>query len=307
MEYASIFDLKSYISFYISKYNERALESFWYLNLTNMIEDVTAILDPENPDNAYIRFRRDEFDIFFDNWRKGRQWRPATKQVFYMYKMWNQLSFEEMTINIWIILNTIKVPVTIIYGACKWNRIIDLRDTNYDEEYEDYKKNYLTTDFVDYSEEDEKDLPERKKIRIEFWNTFIPKFNETSDIFVWRKIPEHKSSWFSAKSWLPETRYCFTTSGSYVAVELSISKTDDKEYNKRVYDYLFSHKKEIEEKFWDVLLWERLDEKIMSRISYRKDGANIYDKAQRWEIMAFFTEYMIKLESSLREYLLSFK
>lgn len=288
MEYASIYDLKSYVAFFMSKFDKsETWARLWYVSQSAMFEDVNNVLDPDNPDNWYIKLRIGEFDIFFDNWRLWRIWREPTKQVKDMHKMWNDISYEEMLTNIKIIINCwSETPLTVIYWTVKWWKIVDLRDST------GHSSNNNSLKISDW-----------EALRHEFWSTFIPEFNKHSDIFKGRKIEQHGSSWFSAKSWIPSIRYCFTTSWNYVAVELSMSKSKDREYNKKVYDFLYQYKDEIEKKFWDKLLRERLDWNTMGRLSYRLDWANIYDKNQWREIMDFLKNNMIKFDNALKEYI----
>ena len=289
MEYASIYDLKSYVAFFMSKFDKsETWGRLWYVSQSAMFEDVNNILNPDNPDNWYIKLRIGEFDVFFDNWRLWRIWRKPTKQVEDMYKMWNDISYEEMFTNISIIINCwSETPLTVIYWTVINWRIVDLRDKN---------NSYRSWNLVKWE-------TWRHQLRNEFWAEFMPRFNKVSNIYRWRKIEDHGSSWFTAKSWIPDIRYCFTTSWNYAAVELSISKTDDKEYNKEVYDFLYQYKNQIEKKFWDRLFRERLDDKIMSRISYRLEWVNVYDRSQWEEIMDFLKNNMIKFDNALKEYI----
>jgi len=290
MEYASIYDLKSYVAFFMSKFDKsETWDRLWYLSQSAMFDDMNNIIDPENPDNWYIKLRIGEFDVFFDNWRSWRIWREPTKWVKDMYKMWNDISYEEMLTNINIIMNCwSETPLTVIYWTVKWWKIVDLRDGLY------LNNTYWTNSKWEKN---------RHLLRNEFWSVFMPEFNKVSDIYKWRKIEDHGSSWFTAKSRIPEARYCFTTSWNYAAVELSMSKSEDKDYNKKVYDFLFQYRDKIEKKFWDKLLRERLDNKIMSRISYRLEWVNVYDKNQWEKIMEFLSKSMIKFDNALKEYI----
>ena len=298
MEYASVNELKSYLAFFVSKFNEDAMTSLWYTTQSNMIDDFNVILDEDNPKNSYISFRINEFDIFFDNWRKWRKWRPALKSVFQMYKMRDQISFDEMFTNVWIILNTRNVPITLIYSTVKEWRIIDLREEDFDIDYEIHLSNWEWNYYNNSSESKEK----RQWIRHEFWETLMAEFNKKSDLFSWRKNYWNDTR-LSAKSWIPEIRFSFVVSSTYTSVEYTLSKTDDKAYNKKVFDYLYKNKEDIEKKFWDKLFWERLDDKIMSRISYRLEWTNVYDKSQWEKIEDFLIKNMIKLEGALRGYI----
>ena len=291
MEYASIYDLKSYVAFFISKFDKsETWERFWYVSQSAMIEDINSILDPDDLDNWYIKFRTGEFDVFFDNWKSRRTWRDPTKQVKDMYEMRNIISYDEMCSNVSIILNRWnETPLTVIYGTVSWWKIIDLRD------------------IIEWSKTSISKSKWQELIN-EFWHVFLPRFQKVSNIYDWRSLNNIRNydSWLSAKSWIPEIRYVFSVSWNHVRVELSSTKSKDKKYNKRVFDHFYVNKEEIEKKFWDKLIWERMDDKIMSRISYKLNWVNVYDKNDWDKIMDFLSKNMIKLDEALKEYIALF-
>lgn len=90
---------KSLVAFYISKYNEDAFRELGYTGpVSKAMEDLSIrITGPGIAPNAYIKQRRDEFDVFFDNGRVGYHKRKPTVAVIEMYEQWNIMSFEEIT------------------------------------------------------------------------------------------------------------------------------------------------------------------------------------------------------------------
>lgn len=90
---------KSLVAFYISKYNEDALKELGYTDsVSKAMEDLSIrITGPGIVPNAYIKQRRDEFDVFFDNGRVGYHKRKPTIAVVEMYQQWNIMSFKEIT------------------------------------------------------------------------------------------------------------------------------------------------------------------------------------------------------------------
>lgn len=56
---------------------------------------------------------------------------------------------------------------------------------------------------------------------------------------------------------------------SYARSEIYINQ-GDKEKNKKVFDFFYDQKEEIEKDFVGPLLWERIDDKITSRIKHKK-------------------------------------
>jgi len=90
---------KSLVAFYISKYNEAAFRELGYIgSVSKAMDDLSIrITGPNVIPNAYIKQRRDEFDVFFDNGRVGRRNRKPNTAVTEMYERWNVMSFEEIS------------------------------------------------------------------------------------------------------------------------------------------------------------------------------------------------------------------
>lgn len=90
---------KSLIAFFLSKYNMKAFEELGYTgSMTLAMADMSQkITGAEIKPNSYIKRRRDEFDVFFDNGRAGQRNRKPSKQVLNMYLQWNEMSFTEIS------------------------------------------------------------------------------------------------------------------------------------------------------------------------------------------------------------------
>ena len=147
------------------------------------------------------------------------------------------------------------------------------------------------------------DIVYAQNVRNEFWHLFIPRFNEKSNMFKRRNLslnyPDH---WFSTGSGISGVHYSFRITRTYAGVELAIIGGTQEE-NKKMYDYFYSHKDEIEKAFGDRLCWQRLDNKKMSRISYNLEGVNISEKEDWDKMMNFLEVSMIKFEKALRKYI----
>lgn len=90
---------KSFIAFYLSKFNEQAYKELGYIGTwSEAMDDMSMrITGFDVIPNSYIKIRRDEFDVFFDNGRAGYRNRKPAAQVMEMYQQWNGMEFEEMT------------------------------------------------------------------------------------------------------------------------------------------------------------------------------------------------------------------
>jgi len=159
-----------------------------------------------------------------------------------------------------------------------------------------------TISMVDKAQEDlstQEELKERHHLRLEYWSKLLPKIKGKTTIF--QNSSPSKDHWLSSGgTGISGLSYSFVVTKSYVSVELGISKSSQAE-NKRVFDELKQHEKEITENFGNELSWERLDNKKMCRVSFYLEGVSLFEKEDWGKMMDFHVTNMIKLESSMRE------
>ena len=166
---------------------------------------------------------------------------------------------------------------------------------------------------ISYDEKAHDDLKNKENlanseiIRNEFWHLFLPKFNEKSKLFSGRNIElNHYSHWLSTGSGISGVVFSFVVTKTYAGIEFTISKSKDSEENKKIFDYFYSHKTEINNSFGGELNWERLDEKVGSRISISLYDVSILNRDDWDKIMDFLTDNMIRMEKSLRKHIDSY-
>ena len=162
---------------------------------------------------------------------------------------------------------------------------------------------------IEYDEKAQEDVKYKEKLancqitRNEFWHKFLPKFNTKSNLFAGRNIElKQYDHWFSTGSGISGVHFSFVVTKDYAGVELGISGGIQNE-NKKIFDYFYKNKENIESAFGNKLDWERLDEKKMSRIASRLHGVSIFNKEDWEDIMKFLTDTMIKFENVLRKYI----
>jgi len=143
-------------------------------------------------------------------------------------------------------------------------------------------------------------LKNRHIVRKNFWKYLLEKMNQKINLF--QNISPSQENWIGKGSGVRGVPYQFVVSKQYARVEIYIDRGNYDE-NKKVYDFLYENKEEIENKFGDKLVWERLDGKRASRIKFEQNG-NIFDKKQWSEMSEFMIDAMIKLEISFKDYLL---
>lgn len=138
----------------------------------------------------------------------------------------------------------------------------------------------------------------RHQVRQEFWSKLLPRLKGKTPIF--QNTSPTKDHWLSAGGTnISSVRYNMVITKNYVGVQFEFGRSD-KDENKRLFDELIKYKSEIEDSFGQCLSWERLDDKISSRINFIKKDVNIFN-VEDWPIMMnFLEENIIKLEASLR-------
>ena len=81
----------------------------------------------------------------------------------------------------------------------------------------------------------------------------------------------------------------FVTSNYYARTEVYIGRSN-KDINKFIFDEFQQKKEEIEKKFGQLLIWERLDEKKACRIKFELTGVDYFNREDWKEMTAFMLE-----------------
>ena len=132
---------------------------------------------------------------------------------------------------------------------------------------------------------------------LEFWTTFISSSNKTNKLY--ESISPSKDSWI-AKSLGSSIQLCLVVSKTFARTEIYLNKS--KEENKKVFDQLLSQKTEIEKLLGVELLWDRIDNKNASRISFQLENVNIENKNDWDKMILFFIEYSVKFEQCFKPF-----
>lgn len=143
----------------------------------------------------------------------------------------------------------------------------------------------------------------RQQKRIAYWQGFIKYCGENDGLFV--NSQPVQNNWISKgiKAPFGITMDAVVTYGC-ARMEIYF-RGEDKELNKKVFDYLYSRKEEIESEYGSPLIWERLDDKTACRI---KDElvCNPFDLEDRADAYEFMKVASDKMSSLFPKYLLSY-
>ena len=125
------------------------------------------------------------------------------------------------------------------------------------------------------------ELAERHILRLKFWEQLLARA-KAKGVTLHANISPSKSNWISTGAGKSGLAFGYVIwIEEKTAVELYID-TGDGDQNKHIFDSLHSKKEEIEAKFGGPLLWERLDNRRASRISFSIRKGGLKDDESSW-------------------------
>ena len=138
-------------------------------------------------------------------------------------------------------------------------------------------------------EASEEELENRYTVRLNYWSQFLKEINKTADYCA--NISPSKENWLGVALGMSGIGMNFVISRDYARVEIFINtgymETGGKERNKEIFDYFYSMKEQIENDFGDKLIWERMDDRVTSRVKYQLDGVSVFNHSD-WVAMNKF-------------------
>ncbi len=140
----------------------------------------------------------------------------------------------------------------------------------------------------------------RHILRTAFWEQALEAFKHSS-CSLYNNISPTRDHWLSAGSGVRSCPFNLIFGHSFIRVEFSMQRSS-KDENKRIFDYLFGQKEQIEKSFGHSLTWLRLDDKKASRVQY-SFGIDGYDKENWPNIIRWLIEHMSALENALDKHL----
>lgn len=145
-----------------------------------------------------------------------------------------------------------------------------------------------------------KDVAERHQKRIQFWEGLLPVLNEKTNLY--RNISPSTDNWLAAAVGLSGINYQIVIRMDSAAIKLVIEKSKAKEMNKKVFDYLYARKDEIEEKFGKKLNWRRMDNQISSRIEYDMQCCGLEDESTWGKGYEIIADILVKWDEAFKPY-----
>jgi len=140
-------------------------------------------------------------------------------------------------------------------------------------------------------------LQNRHHVRLKFWEQFINVSNQENNLFT--NISPSKDNWITKGGGMSGIGYVVSMSGSRCSCEININR-GKRESNKEVFDILFEQKEEIEEVFAGELIWERMDDKVTSRIKSELSGVSYFDEEDWQKMNEFLIDVAVRMEKAFK-------
>lgn len=301
-----------------AKLSEMALE-IWEYPVTSFVpeqkeDDIVSLSEDNgiatNRDIQYFIFREERQDV--STW-SDMMWEMANKFLAMNPAILYQEAADDK--NVWFATTAVsknyrKLADSLYYcptSSSTWNKMSILKNLFrlYGIDEDDLSFGLLPKKEGDgeISADEVGEPPARYELRKQFWTDFIQYCEENNGIFV--KISTTTSNWISKSLKAPYGINVNAVVGfDYDRVEIYIG-TKDKDFNKKLFDYLYAQKDAIEVEYGSTLIWERMSDKCASRI---KDEitCHTFEMDDKTEVFEFMRSSAERMCPAFHKYILEF-
>ncbi|MCX6740819.1 MAG: DUF4268 domain-containing protein, partial [Candidatus Parcubacteria bacterium] len=134
--------------------------------------------------------------------------------------------------------------------------------------------------------------------RLEFWTQFLREIGKKTSLC--NNVSPGRDSWIPVALGMSGVGLNLVISHTYARVEIYINR-GDRDDNKQIFDYFYHEKESIEKEFGSPLIWERMEDKVTSRIKYQLDGVNAFEKEDWVKINQFLIDATIRMEKIFKK------
>ena len=141
-------------------------------------------------------------------------------------------------------------------------------------------------------------LENRHVVRQAFWTQFLREVNKRNSYCV--NLSPGTDSWMGVALGVSGISVNLVVTHSYARVEVYINRGSVTE-NKKVFDYFLESKDQIEKDFGGALIWERMDDKVTSRIKWQIDGVSVFDDKDYSKMIEFLIDGLERMKKAFIE------
>lgn len=144
------------------------------------------------------------------------------------------------------------------------------------------------------------------KLCYDFWKSLLERAKGKTELHS--NISPNKWNWISTGTGIRGMGLIYAITEREGRVEFYIDRgKDSKEENKKIYDKLYSHKKEIEKDFGSSLKWQRKNNIKNSSITKIIKGSGLKDPDKQAELQNKMIDAMVRLEEAFRKHINTLK
>lgn len=138
-------------------------------------------------------------------------------------------------------------------------------------------------------------------IRKEFWTQFINEINKTNTMCS-NASPGKGGWWLVIVKGMSGVSINIVIGKKHVRTEIYIN-TGSKENNKKIFDDLCSHKKEIELDFGASLIWEDKKNTATYKIKKQLDNVDVFNKDNWEKIHKFLIDSVVRMNKAFKKHI----
>lgn len=145
---------------------------------------------------------------------------------------------------------------------------------------------------------EKKEFARRHGVRERFWAQLIGEMNKHNNLC--EHLSPGKDQWIGISLGVTGISLNLVATGDYVRAEIYINR-GDRDENKRIFDFFLASKNEIEKAFGGPLVWERMDDRVTSRVKSELAEVDIFDESNWAKMNSFLIDVTPRLHASFRE------
>lgn len=141
----------------------------------------------------------------------------------------------------------------------------------------------------------QEELENRYSVRLNFWAQFLQEANKKTRYCA--NLSPSKDAWIGIALGMSGVGMNLVVTRSSARVEIYINRGNKIE-NKKLFDYFFKEKETIEKKFGSKLTWERMDDRVTSRIKWQIDNVSVFEASNYIKINEFLIDGMERMRNA---------
>ncbi len=149
---------------------------------------------------------------------------------------------------------------------------------------------------------EKKEYAQRHILRKKFWTSLLEKSKNRTRLHS--NVSPCIYSWLGTGARKSGISYNYAVTNNYASCEVYLDRGkgyEEPNINKIRFDKLFKQKDEIEKEFGGKLIWERLNDRRASRISFRFEGVGLKDEDKWDSLQEKMIDVMIRMEKTFRK------